>query len=185
MSEFRAKSTQVAEEQRQLTARLNEQEASNTKAIETRVKGHIGDQDYVTLKKSITDEFEHIEQALRRLEDERTSVQEAPKIKEFELKNLAEFWQKGDLQYRVDLQFSLAPDGLRRNGDNGFLNKDNPQLFQAFKQMLADLVERWWVINDLTFDLSRVRAFQASEHAESGGCACDSRQPLASLGRVG
>lgn len=130
----------TADEQRQLTARLGEQQALNKQAIEARVKGLISDQDFATLKKAIADEIEHIEHGLRRLEQERNDVQELAKIKEYELKNLAESWQQGDLKYRVELQFALAPDGLRWDSDNGFLNKANPQLFQAYKEMLADLV---------------------------------------------
>ena len=131
---------QAEQEQRQLKVRLGEQQAVNKQAIEARVKGLISDQDFTTLKTSITDEIEQIEHGLRRLEEERNSVQEIAKIKEYELRNLVESWQKGDLQYRVELQFALAPEGLRWSSDNGFLNKDNPQLFQAYKEMLADLV---------------------------------------------
>jgi hypothetical protein len=106
---------QAEQEKRQLTTRLGEQQALNKQAVEARVKGLITDQDFATLKKAITDEFEQIEHGLKRLEEERNSVRELAKIKEFELKDLAESWQKGDLQYRVDLQFALAPEGLRRS----------------------------------------------------------------------
>ena len=60
-------------------------------------------------------------------------------IKEFELKNLAESWTKGDLKYRVDLQFSMSPEGLRWTNDNGFLNKGNPFLYQLHQEFLRDL----------------------------------------------
>ena len=100
------------EEQRQLTARLAAQVALNQRTIEARVKGKISDEDFATMKKAIADEIEHIEHAVKRLDEERSGVQELAKIKEYELKNLAESWKKGDLNYRVDLQFALAPEGL-------------------------------------------------------------------------
>lgn len=91
------------EEQRQLTARLGEQVALNKRTIEARVKGLISDADFATMKKAIADEIEQIEHAVKRLDDERTGVQELAKIKEFELKNLSESWKTGDLSYRVEL----------------------------------------------------------------------------------
>src|SRR5882724_9537747 len=127
------------EERRQLTSRLTEQNALNKKSIEARVKGKISDEDFATMKKAIADEIEHIEHALKRLQEERSGVQELAKIKEYELKNLWETWKNGDLNYRVELQFALAPEGLRWSSNNGFLNKGNPQLFQAYKELLADL----------------------------------------------
>ena len=127
------------EERRQLTARLAEQNALNKKSIEARVKGKISDEDFATMKKAIADEIEHIEHGLKRLNEERDGAQELAKIKEYQLKNLWETWKNGDLNYRVELQFALAPEGLRWSSDNGFLNKANPQLFQAYKELLGDL----------------------------------------------
>ena len=128
------------EEQRQLTVRMGEQQALNRQTIEARVKGKISDQDFDTMKKAIADEIELIEHGLKRLEDARSGVQELAKIKEYELKDLAESWKNGDLNYRVELQFALAPQGLHWSVTNGFLNTSNPSLFQAYKELLSDLV---------------------------------------------
>ena len=76
-------------------------------------------------------------------------MQELAKTLQFTLENLADAWKNGDLQYRVDLQFALAPDGLRWSTDNGFLNKANPQLFQAYKELLGDLK---WMVGDKGFE---------------------------------
>jgi hypothetical protein len=48
---------------------------------------------------------------------------------------------KGALQYRMDRQFALAPGGLRWSSANGFLNKTNPELFQAYNELLRDLAK--------------------------------------------
>lgn len=128
------------QERRQLTTRLADQRTLNKQTIEARVKGLISDADFDTMKKAIAEEIEHIEHGLKRLDDERSGVQEIAKIKEYELKNLAESWLKGDLQYRINLQFALAPDGLRWVNNNGFLNRGNPQLFEAYTQLLKELV---------------------------------------------
>jgi site-specific DNA recombinase len=128
------------EERRQLTSRLAEQNALNKKAIEARVKGHISDEDFATMKKAIATEIEHIEHGLKRLNEERDGVQELARIKEYELKNLWETWKNGDLNYRVELQFALAPEGLHWSDTKGFLNTANPHLFQAYTELMRDLV---------------------------------------------
>jgi hypothetical protein len=131
---------QAEEEQRQLTSRLSEQVSMERRTIEARVKGHINDHEFATMKKAIADEIEQIEHAIKRLDDERAGVRELAKIKEYQLKNLCETWQKADLNERVELQFALAPNGLHWEKNNGFLNKANPQLFQAYRELLTDLV---------------------------------------------
>jgi hypothetical protein len=85
-------------------------------------------------------EIEHIEHGLKRLEEERSGVQELAKIKEYELKNLWETWKNGDLNYRVELQFALAPEGLHWSDTKGFLNTSNPLLFQSYTELMRDLV---------------------------------------------
>jgi hypothetical protein len=54
--------------------------------------------------------------------------------------SLSHIWRNGDLNYRIKLRFALAPDGLRWNSDKVFLNTAKPQLFQAYKELLRDLV---------------------------------------------
>jgi hypothetical protein len=77
---------------------------------------------------------------VKRLDDERAGVQELAKIKEYQLKNLWEMWKNGDLNYRVELQFAFAPEGLHWSDEKGFLNTTNPHLFQAYRELMRDLV---------------------------------------------
>jgi hypothetical protein len=65
-------------------------------------------------------------------------MQELTKSLHFKLENLADLWMNGDLSTRVDIQFALTPEGFRWSSDNGFLNKGNPQLFQAHKGVVGD-----------------------------------------------
>ena len=67
-------------------------------------------------------------------------MRELAKIREYQLKNLRETWKTGDLNQRVELQFAVAPDGPFWEKNNGFLNKAKPQLFQAYRELLTDLV---------------------------------------------
>ncbi len=128
------------EEQRQLNTRLIEQHALNKQTIEARVKGKISDEDFSTMKAAIAAEVASIEQGLKRLEDERTGMQELIKNTEVRLSNLARWWQDANLQDRVELQFSLWPDGLSWSHERMFLNTANRSLFQQVKEMIDGLV---------------------------------------------
>lgn len=123
------------EEQRQLSTRLIEQHALNKQTIEARVKGKITDTDYETMKSAIGEEVAAIEQGLKRLEDERTGMQELTKNTELRLQNLASWWQNANLQDRIELQFSLWPDGLHWSHEDYFLNTLNRSLFQMVREM--------------------------------------------------
>jgi site-specific DNA recombinase len=127
------------EEQRQLTLRLTAQHDLNKQTIEARVKGKISDEDFATMKAAIAAEVGTIEQGLKRLEDERMGMQELIKNTELRLENLAMWWQKASLEDRVELQFSLWPDGLHWSDENSFLNTRNRSLFQMVREMVRDL----------------------------------------------
>jgi hypothetical protein len=51
------------------------------------------------------------------------------------------WWQKANLEDRVELQFSLWPDGLHWSAENSFLNTRNRSLFQMVSEMVRDLVK--------------------------------------------
>jgi hypothetical protein len=64
------------------------------------------------------------------------------------LSNLATWWQDANLQDRVELQFSLWPDGLCWSHERMFLNMANRSLFQQVGEMIDSWI-KWWAIKDL------------------------------------
>jgi site-specific DNA recombinase len=127
------------EERRILTARLNEQKTLNQKTIEARVKGQISEEDFAVMKESIGAETKAFEHQLKALDDEKSGMQELTQVYEYKVKNLALFWQNASLSDRVELQFSLWPEGLRWTPRNAFLNTLNESLFQQVEEMMRDL----------------------------------------------
>ena len=136
---WKHRKTRAEDERRQLTTRLTEQKALHKQTIEARVKGRISDEDFTTMKDSITSEIKLFEQALAALDEEKNGMQELTKTTEYRLKNLALCWQNGTLKDRVELQFSLWSDGLRWTKKDAFLNKANSSLFQQVEEMVRDL----------------------------------------------
>ena len=128
------------EEQRQLTSRLADQQALNKKTIEARVQGSISDEDFATMKKSIADQIAVLEHGLRELEEERSTMQDLMKTAEIRIQNLAGWWEGADLKGRMELQFSLWPDGLRWSEKNHFLNTGNTSLLQSVDELVGELV---------------------------------------------
>ena len=136
---WKHRKARAEEERRQLTTRLAEQKALQKQTIEARVKGQISDEDFTTMKDSIASEIKLFEQALAALDEEKNGMQELTKTTEYRLKNLALCWQNSNLKDRVELQFSLWPDGLRWTKKDAFLNKGNSSLFQQVEEMMRDL----------------------------------------------
>jgi site-specific DNA recombinase len=128
------------EEQRQLTSRLSDQQALNKKAIEARVQGSISDEDFATMKKSIADQISILEHGLQELAQERSTMQDLMKTAEIRVQNLAKHWEGADLKERMELQFSLWPEGLRWSEENHFLNTGNASLLQAVDELMGELV---------------------------------------------
>jgi hypothetical protein len=127
------------EEQRQLTSRLVDQQVLNKKAIEARVQGCISDDDFATMKKSIADQISILEHGLQELAQERSTMQDLMKTAGIRVKNLAKHWEGADLKERMELQFSLWPEGLRRSEENHLLNTGNASLLQAVDELMGEL----------------------------------------------
>lgn len=136
---WKHRAERAEEERRQLTLRMNEQKALNQKTIEARVKGQISDEDFATMKKSITSELEDFEHRLKGLDEEKNGMQELTQTYEYKVRNLALFWQNANLKDRVELQFSLWSEGLRWTPQSAFLNTLNRSLFQQVEEMVREL----------------------------------------------
>jgi hypothetical protein len=128
------------DERRQLSTRLAAQQAMNMKAIEARVQGVISDEDFAKLKASIQTDLEHIQEGLRALDKEHATMKELIENTNYKLQNLSLSWQAAGLQDRMELQFSLWPEGLRWTPDSHFLNTSNHSLYQQVEEMMRDLV---------------------------------------------
>ena len=127
-------------ELRQLNTRLAAQQAMNMKAIEARVQGIISDEDFSKIKQSIQTDLEHIQEGLRALDKEHATMKELIENTNYKLQNLSFWWQAAGLQDRIELQFSLWPEGLRWTPSNFFLNTSNHSLYQQVEEMMRDLV---------------------------------------------
>ena len=127
------------DEQRRLKARLIEQQGLNKQAITARVQGKISEEDFNVMKQSITDETKLLEHSLLTLEQERATLNELMETTGIRLQNLSRWYQSAGLQEKIELAFSLFPDGLRWSEDSSFLNTGNRSIFQMVEAMVGEL----------------------------------------------
>ncbi|HWF37331.1 MAG TPA: hypothetical protein VG322_02355, partial [Candidatus Acidoferrales bacterium] len=70
---------------------------------------------------------------------ERSTMEDLMKTAELRVQNLAHWWKNAELKDRMELQFSLWPEGIRWSEKNHFLNTANTSLFQAVDEMMGEL----------------------------------------------
>ena len=131
----------VQQDSRALTIRLQDQKHLNSQAIKAKLKGELTEEDFTTLKQSITEETALIEKQLIALESERSTMEELIAQTKRELVDLAAAWKKAGLSQRQELCQMLFPDGLVWSQSWGFLNPKNHTIMQ-------DLCDSWADTND-------------------------------------
>jgi hypothetical protein len=67
-------------------------------------------------------------------------MKEAIENKNDKLQNLSFWWQSAGLQDRIELQFSMWPEGYRWTPSNHFLNTSNHSQYQQAEEIMRDLV---------------------------------------------
>lgn len=127
------------DEQRQLKTRLIEQQGLNKQAIAALVQGKISEEDFTVMKQAITEETKLLEHGLLTLEQERATLKELMETTGIRLQNLSRWYQSACLSEKIELAFSLFPDGLRWSEDSSFLNTGNRSIFQMVEVMVGEL----------------------------------------------
>jgi hypothetical protein len=92
------------------------------------------------MKASIQNDLEQLQEGLRALDKEHAAMMELIENTNYKLKNLSFWWRGAGLQDRVELLFSMGPEGFRWTPSNHFLNTSNHSLYQQAEEMMRDLV---------------------------------------------
>jgi site-specific DNA recombinase len=104
---------QIAEDAKALTRRLEEQRALNLRTIKSKIDGHLSDEDFRTMKTSITEEMARIEETMKSLDAEKSSYRDLMQQAEAEVINFERAWREGGLHRKRELQNALFPEGLK------------------------------------------------------------------------
>lgn len=128
----------VSEQNRVLSARLEDQRALNRNLIESKLRGELAQADFEQMKKYINQTVEEIEDAQKALLSEAETIHKLTADTERQLVDLDGTWKQAGLNERQELQSALFPDGLVYNELQRFLCTANESLQQALLQTLLE-----------------------------------------------
>lgn len=124
------------QDSRSLNIRLEDQKRLNSQAIKAKLQGELSEEDFAAVKQNITEEIAMIENALKALESECSTMEELIAQTQRELIDLPAAWKRAGLRERRELCEMLFPSGLVWGHEWGFLNSKNLSIMQ-------DLCDFW------------------------------------------
>ena len=128
-------------ERKQLTSRRAEQEALNRKLIEKYVSGALAQEDFETLKRSMTAELSSIDGQLKSLEEEQITMQALIDQAKMEVINIAKTWHEAGIRQKQEIQTMVWPEGLTYSHTLGFFEPANTSIFQDIQAFLDEKAE--------------------------------------------
>jgi site-specific DNA recombinase len=131
----------ITSERRQLSTRLAEQTALNQKAIEAKLNGELSQEDFAVMKAAIAERTAAINEQLKSLESEQSTMDELLEASRIRLLNLPRTWQKAGVNERQEIQSSLFPEGLRYSPEVLFFEPGNHSLIADVRELVDELVK--------------------------------------------
>ena len=128
----------ISEQNRVLSARLEDQNALNRKLIEAKLRGELSQADFDLMKTQINQAVEGIEEAQKGLISEAETIHTLTADTERQLIDLDGAWKVAGLSERQELQSALFPDGLVYSEEERFLCTANESLQRALLQTLLE-----------------------------------------------
>ena len=102
----------IAADAKVLSTRLAEQTTLNQQAIVTKLKGTLEEADFQVMKKSIGEETARIENDIKAIDSERSSMEDLMQQTQHQVIDCAESWCKASPNGKHEIQFALYPKGL-------------------------------------------------------------------------
>ena len=140
-STWQQRKERIEQEQRQLSARLNQEKTLNRSAIEARIKGDLTAEDFEDMKAHIKGRIQDMEEQLESLSSLRFTMDQIMADAAISVMNLAKTWLDADLARRQELQNALFPEGLRFSNQVLLFEPGNRTLMASVSEMLAALAK--------------------------------------------
>jgi DNA invertase Pin-like site-specific DNA recombinase len=133
----------VSNERRRLNTSLADARELNQKLLLKNLNGELSEEDFVTLKETVTQQKTAAETQLAALDTETASMQVLMEGTQREIVDLVGAWKEGGVQQRQELAFGLYPDGLYFSRETRFFEPRNTLLMNAMQEMIACLRDEW------------------------------------------
>jgi hypothetical protein len=95
----------------------------------------MSDEDFQTVKQSVTDEMSKIETEIKALDSEKSSMEDLVKQTNTQVLNFVEAWRKAGIKQKQELQWALFPEGLTYSHEKRFFEPSNVSLMQALNEL--------------------------------------------------
>jgi site-specific DNA recombinase len=126
----------IAADAKSLVRRLDEQNTLNQRAIKARLMGELSEEDFKSFKASTEAETERLQEQIRALDSERSTMEELVKQADREIIDLGESWRSAPPRRKREIQTALFPEGLAYDPESGYFTPRNHSFCQSFITML-------------------------------------------------
>jgi site-specific DNA recombinase len=139
-SNWEQRKERIAAERKQLTTRLNDETILNRKAIAAKLRGELLEEDFQAVKAHLAETMAGINDQLKALDNERSTLEQLIVDAEHDIVNLANAWLKAGINERRELQNTLFPQGLRFSPDFLLFEPGNHTLMKAVSELVTELI---------------------------------------------
>jgi site-specific DNA recombinase len=129
----------ISNERRRLNTALADAKTLNQKILLKNLTGELSEEDFATLKDTVTAQKTEAETQLAALDAETAAMQTLMDGTQREIVDLVGVWRKGGAQQRQELAFSLYPNGLFYSRETLYFEPRNTLLMNAMQEMIAYL----------------------------------------------
>ena len=137
--EWSTRKIQIAKDSEVLNRRMNEQNALNERAIKAKLNGELAENDFQTIKRSITEETSKIEAAIQSLDAETSTMEALVAQTNAQAVNFVQAWRNANMRQKQELQWALFPEGLTHSREKRFFEPANVSLFKELEALYESL----------------------------------------------
>jgi site-specific DNA recombinase len=133
--EWAVRKDQIATDAKTLTKRMADQKTLNQKAVIAKLNGEMSEEDFQTVKQSVTEEMDRIQAQINLLDSGKSSMEDLIQQTNTQVLDFVEAWRKAGIKQKQELQWALFPEGLTCSHKKRFFEPVNVSLMQAFREL--------------------------------------------------
>jgi site-specific DNA recombinase len=132
----------IALDSKSLVTRLNDQNTLNQRTIKAKLLGELNEDDFRTMKASIETETQRIQEQIKALDAERSTMEELVQQTEQEIINFGKSWKAALPDRKREIQNALFPEGVAFDSNLYYFCPPNHSLIQ----LLNDTLETFGIV---------------------------------------
>ena len=130
----------ITNDRRRFSTLLADAKTLNQKILLQKVNRELSEEDFATLKETVTKQTADAEAQLAALDAETQTMKGLLEDTQREIVDLVGVWRNGSIHQRQELAWSLYPDGLRYSRETKYFEPGNVLLMKTMREMIDNLV---------------------------------------------